>query len=177
MSRIGMKPVEVPDDVEVLISGQQVTVKGKLGELKGVLAPEVTVTREDNRIWIKPRNQEVRSRSMWGLGRTLVGNMVEGVSKGFSRKLEIVGVGYRAAIDGTVLTLQLGYSHDIKVMIPDGIQVTCGKPTEIEITGANKQQVGQIAADIRSLRKPEPYKGKGIKYEGEYIFRKEGKKK
>ena len=177
MSRIGMKPVDVPDDVEVVISGQQVTVKGKLGELKGVLAPEVTVAREDNKIWVKPRNQEVRSRSMWGSGRTLVANMVAGVSKGFSRKLAIVGVGYRAAVDGAVLTLQLGYSDDIKVMIPDGIQVTCGKPTEIEITGANKQQVGQFAADIRSLRKPEPYKGKGIKYEGEYIFRKEGKKK
>ena len=129
MSRIGMNPVEVPDDVEVLISGQQVTVKGKLGELKGVLAPEVTVTREDNRIWIKPRNQEIRSRSMWGLGRTLVGNMVEGVSKGFSRKLEIVGVGYRAAIDGTVLTLQLGYSHDIKVMFfCQAAKVTGGGP-------------------------------------------------
>ena len=177
MSRIGKNPVEVPDGVEVLVSGQQVTVKGKLGELKATLAPEVEVTRDADKIWVKPCNQDIRSRSMWGLGRTLVDNMVAGVSKGFSRKLEIVGVGYRAAVDGNVLTLQLGYSHEIKVMIPDGIKVICEKPTEIEISGANKQQVGQIAADIRSLRKPEPYKGKGIKYEGEYIFRKEGKKK
>ena len=114
---------------------------------------------------------------MWGLGRTLIRNMVAGVSEGFSRKLEIVGVGYRANVVGNVLTLQLGYSHDIQVMIPDDIKVTCEKPTSIEITGANKQKVGQLAADIRGLRKPEPYKGKGIKYEGEYIFRKEGKKK
>ncbi len=177
MSRIGKNPVEVPDGVEVLISSQQVTVKGKLGELKSTLPPEVQVTRVDDKVWVKPCNQDVRTRSMWGLGRTLIDNMVTGVSKGFNRKLEIVGVGYRAAVDGNVLTLQLGFSHEIKMMIPDGIKVVCEKPTEIEISGANKQQVGQIAADIRSLRKPEPYKGKGIKYEGEYIFRKEGKKK
>lgn len=177
MSRIGKNPVKVPDGVEVLVSSRQVTVKGKLGELKSTLPPEIEVTRDDDKVWVKPRNEDLRARSMWGLGRTLVENMVTGVSKGFSRKLEIVGVGYRAAVDGNVLNLQLGYSHDIKVMIPNGIKVICEKPTEIEISGANKQQVGQIAADIRSLRKPEPYKGKGIKYEGEYIFRKEGKKK
>lgn len=177
MSRIGKNPVKVPDGVEVLVSSREVTVKGKLGELKSTLPPEIEVTRDDDKVWVKPRNEDLRARSMWGLGRTLVENMVTGVSKGFSRKLEIVGVGYRAAVDGNVLSLQLGYSHDIKVMIPNGIKVICEKPTEIEISGANKQQVGQIAADIRSLRKPEPYKGKGIKYEGEYIFRKEGKKK
>ena len=177
MSRIGKNPVKVPDGVEVLVSSREVTVKGKLGELKSTLPPEIEVTRDDDKVWVKPRNEDLRARSMWGLGRTLVENMVTGVSKGFSRKLEIVGVGYRAAVDGNVLNLQLGYSHDIKVMIPNGIKVICEKPTEIEISGANKQQVGQIAADIRSLRKPEPYKGKGIKYEGEYIFRKEGKKK
>ncbi|PPR17958.1 MAG: 50S ribosomal protein L6 [Alphaproteobacteria bacterium MarineAlpha9_Bin7] len=177
LSRIGKNPVEVPDGVEVLVSGQQVTVKGKLGELTRTLAPEVEITREANMIWVKPRDTELRARSMWGLGRTLIKNMVAGVSKGFSRKLEIVGVGYRAAVEGNVLTLQLGYSHDIQVMIPDDIKVTCERPTSIEIAGANKQKVGQLAADIRGLRKPEPYKGKGIKYEGEYIFRKEGKKK
>lgn len=177
MSRIGKNPVEVPEGVEVLVSGQQVNVKGKLGELTGTLAPEVEITREANKIWVTPRDAEVRTRSMWGLGRTLIRNMVAGVSEGFSRKLEIVGVGYRANVAGNVLTLQLGYSHDIQVMIPDDIKVTCEKPTSIEITGANKQKVGQLAADIRGLRKPEPYKGKGIKYEGEYIFRKEGKKK
>jgi len=177
VSRIGKNAVKVPDGVEVSISNRQVTVKGRLGELKSTLPPEIEVTRDDDKVWLKPCDQDVRARSMWGLGRTLVDNMVTGVSKGFSRKLEIVGVGYRAAIDGNVLTLQLGYSHEIKVMIPDGIKVVCEKPTEIEISGADKQQVGQIAADIRSLRKPEPYKGKGIKYEGEYIFRKEGKKK
>ena len=136
-----------------------------------------TVGQDDDKVWVKPCNQDTRAQSMWGLGRTLVDNMVTGVSEGFSRKLEIVGVGYRAAVDGNVLNLQLGYSHEVKVMIPDGIKVVCAKPTEIEISGADKQQVGQIAADIRGLRKPEPYKGKGIKYEGEYIFRKEGKKK
>ena len=177
MSRIGKNPVKVPDGVEVSISSQQVTVKGKLGELKSILPPEVAVTRDDDKVWVTPCNQDTRNQSMWGLGRTLVENMVVGVSKGFSRKLEIVGVGYRAAVDENVLNLQLGYSHEIKVMIPEGIKVVCAKPTEIEISGADKQQVGQIAADIRGLRKPEPYKGKGIKYEGEYIFRKEGKKK
>ena len=177
MSRIVKNPVSIPDGVEVEIVGQSVTVKGKLGELNSKLASELTGTQEDKQVWVRPREQDIRSRSMWGLGRTLVGNMVAGVSEGFSRKLEVTGVGYRAAIDGSVLTLQLGYSHEIKVMVPEGIQVKCEKPTEIQITGADKQNVGQLAADIRSLRKPEPYKGKGIRYEGEYIFRKEGKKK
>jgi len=177
MSRIGKNPVEIPDGVNVSVSGREVTVKGKLGELQSQLASELEVSTEDGKVFVKPTDQDLRSRSMWGLGRTIVNNMVLGVSEGFTRKLEIVGVGYRAAVDKKVLTLQLGYSHDIKVMIPDGVEVICEKPTEIEIKGADKQQVGQLASDIRGLRKPEPYKGKGVRYSGEYILRKEGKKK
>ena len=177
MSRIGKNPVAIPDGVDVAVSGRQVTVKGKLGELNSQLSPELEVSTKDGKVFIKPIGEDVRSRSMWGLGRTIVNNMILGVSEGFSRKLEIVGVGYRAAIEKKVLTLQLGYSHDIKVMIPDEIEVICEKPTEIEIKGADKQRVGQLASDIRDLRKPEPYKGKGVRYVGEYILRKEGKKK
>ena len=177
MSRIGKNPVTIPEGVDVAISGREVTVKGKLGQLTGSLASEVEASKEDGKVWIKPISEDIRSRSMWGLGRTLVNNMVRGVSEGFSRRLEIVGVGYRAAIQNKILTLQLGYSHDIKVMIPDDIDVVCERPTAIEIKGLDKQKVGQLAADIRGLRKPEPYKGKGIRYEGEYILRKEGKKK
>ena len=177
MSRIGKNPVEIPDGVDVAIFGREVTVKGKLGQITGRLASEVEASTEDGKVWIKPIGEDVRSRSMWGLGRTLVNNMVTGVSQGFSRRLEIVGVGYRAAVQNKILTLQLGYSHDIKVMIPEDIDVACERPTAIEIKGVDKQKVGQLAADIRDLRKPEPYKGKGIRYEGEYILRKEGKKK
>ena len=177
MSRIGKLAVEVPDGVDVQIVGQLITVKGSLGELNNTIASELSVTQEEKKIWVKPRGTDIKSLSMWGLGRTIVSNMVAGVSKGFTRNLEIVGVGYRAAIEGTILTLQLGYSHDIKVRIPDGIKVTCNKPTEIAISGTDKQKVGQLAADIRNLRRPEPYKGKGIRYEGEYVFRNEGKKK
>jgi len=169
--------VAVPDGVEVAIVGQSVTVKGKLGELSRTLADEVEVSREDNLIWVKPRDDGRRARAMWGLSRTLVNNMVNGVSQGFTRSLEINGVGYRAAVDGDMLSLQLGYSHDIKVAIPDDITITCERPTAITVSGMDRQRVGQFAADIRSLRKPEPYKGKGIKYVDEYIFRKEGKKK
>jgi large subunit ribosomal protein L6 len=177
MSRIGKNPVTIPEGVDVAISGREVTVKGKLGQLTDRLASEVEASKEDGKVWIKPISEDIRSRSMWGLGRTLVNNMVRGVSEGFSRRLEIVGVGYRAAVQNKILTLQLGYSHDIKVMIPDNIDVVCERPTAIEIKGVDKQKVGQLAADIRGLRKPEPYKGKGIRYEGEYILRKEGKKK
>ena len=177
MSRIGKHPVAVPDGVEVAIVGQSVTVKGKLGELSHTLADEVEGSREDNLIWVKPRDDGRRARAMWGLSRSLVNNMVNGVSQGFTRNLEINGVGYRAAVDGDVLNLQLGYSHDIKVAIPGDITITCERPTAITVSGMDRQRVGQIAADIRSLRKPEPYKGKGIKYVDEYIFRKEGKKK
>jgi large subunit ribosomal protein L6 len=167
----------LPDGVEVDISGQDVTVKGKLGVLNRTLVDEVEVVREDDRIVVRPRSNERRAQAMWGLSRSLVSNMVVGVSEGFSRKLEINGVGYRAAADGGLLNLQLGYSHEIKFAIPDGITVTCERPTAITVSGSDRQRVGQVAADIRALRKPEPYKGKGIKYAEEHIFRKEGKKK
>ncbi|MBT07472.1 MAG: 50S ribosomal protein L6 [Rhodospirillaceae bacterium] len=177
MSRIGKNPVAIPDGVDVAVSGREVTVKGKLGELNSQLSPELEISTKDGKVFIKPIREDSGGRSMWGLGRTIVNNMILGVSQGFSRKLEIVGVGYRAAVEKKILTLQLGYSHDIKVMIPDEIEVICEKPTEIEIKGVDKQQVGQLASDIRDLRKPEPYKGKGVRYVGEYILRKEGKKK
>jgi large subunit ribosomal protein L6 len=177
MSRIGKHPVEVPSGVEVTLDGQTVRVKGKLGELSQSLPPEVEVARENGAIAVRPRGEDKRARAMWGLARTLVANMVEGVSKGFTRKLVISGVGYRAALDRNVLNLQLGYSHDIKYAIPADIQVACENPTSIAITGADRQRVGQIAAELRAFRKPEPYKGKGIRYDDEQILRKEGKKK
>ena len=177
MSRIGKHAVTVPSGVEVAVAGQQVTVKGALGELSRVLTDEVEVARDGDDVWVKPRADDTRSRAMWGMSRTVVNNMVLGVSEGFSRTLEINGVGYRAAVDGKFLNLQLGYSHDIKLAIPDDVEIKCPRPTAITIKGADKQRVGQIAAEIRSLRKPEPYKGKGIRYENEYVRRKEGKKK
>ncbi len=177
MSRIGKHPVPVPAGVTVALEGNTVRVKGKLGELAQVLSPEVTVVLEGGKLVVKPRSAEERARAMWGLSRSLVANMVKGVTEGFTRKLEINGVGYRAASDGKILTLQLGYSHDIKYAIPPDIKITCESPTQITISGADKQKVGQIAAEIRSFRKPEPYKGKGIKYAEEVILRKEGKKK
>lgn len=177
MSRIGKHSVTIPDGVEVDIDGQLVTVKGKLGTLSHTLVEEVEVSRENGEVWVKPRGDDRRDRAMWGMSRTMVQNMVTGVSEGYTRKLEINGVGYRAALEGKMLNLQLGYSHEIKVAIPDEIKITCEKPTEITIFGADRQQVGQIASDIRRLRKPEPYKGKGIKYAEERILRKEGKKK
>ena len=177
MSRIGQNPVNVPSDVTVDIAGQIVTAKGKLGELCLTLADEVEITREDDKLWFKPRSATKRARTMWGTSRSLVQNLVTGVAQGFTVNLEIVGVGYRAGVQGKELVLQLGYSHEIKQAIPDGITVTCERPTMIEITGASRQRVGQLAANIRAHRKPEPYKGKGIRYANEYIFRKEGKKK
>lgn len=177
MSRIGKHAVPVPSGVELSVAGQQVTVKGALGELSRVLADEVEVSREGDEVWVKPRGEDTRSRAMWGMSRTVVNNMVIGVSEGYTRNLEINGVGYRAAVEGKFLNLQLGYSHDIKLAIPDDIEIKCPRPTAITVKGADKQRVGQIAAEIRSLRKPEPYKGKGIRYEGEYVRRKEGKKK
>ena len=177
MSRIGKHPVEVPSGVTVTVEDQTVAVKGKLGELSQTLPGEVTVSFEDNKVTVLPRNDNKRGRQMWGMSRTLVQNMVTGVSDGFTIKLVIAGVGYRAALDGNVLTLQLGFSHDIKVAIPDDIKVVCETPTLISISGHEKRKVGQIASEIRSFRKPEPYKGKGIRYEGETILRKEGKKK
>ncbi len=177
MSRIGKHPVVVPSGVEVAIAGQQVTVKGRLGELTHRLADGVEVGRDGDDLWVKARAEDRHSHAMWGLSRTLVNNMVMGVSEGFTRTLEISGVGYRAAVDGAILNLQLGFSHDIKLAIPPDVEVKCPRPTTITVRGADKQRVGQIAAEIRSLRKPEPYKGKGIRYQDEYVRRKEGKKK
>jgi large subunit ribosomal protein L6 len=177
MSRIGKKPVPIPSGVTASVDGQQVAVKGPKGELKHVLVDEVIAKLEDGSIEVAPRDETQTARAMWGMSRTLVANLVTGVTEGFTKKLEITGVGYRAAVQGTNVQLQLGYSHDILFPIPDGIQVQCPKPTEIVITGIDKQKVGQVAAEIRRFRPPEPYKGKGVRYAGEFILRKEGKKK
>ena len=177
MSRIGKHPVAVPDGVSVAVSGQRVTVKGKLGELSQELPREVRVEQQDGSIRVTPRGDEKRARAMWGLSRSLVANMVGGVTQGFTKRLQISGVGYRASAEGKMLNLQLGFSHDIKYAIPEDIEVRCDNPTTITISGADRQRVGKIASEIRSFRPPEPYKGKGIRYEGERILRKEGKKK
>jgi large subunit ribosomal protein L6 len=177
MSRIGKHPVTIPSGVDVQLAEQDITVKGSKGVLSMTFVDDVVVSREDDKIWVKPRNEGTRSRQMWGMQRTLLNNLVEGVSEGFSKKLEIVGVGYRAAVQGKNLKLNLGYSHDVDFAIPDGIEIKCPTQTSIEVSGADKQKVGQVAAVIRSYRKPEPYKGKGVKYADEFIFRKEGKKK
>ena len=161
MSRIGKNPVAVPSGVEVAIAGQAITIKGKLGELNHVLADEVEVSHDGDEIWIKPRGNDRRSRAMWGSGRSVVQSMVRGVSEGFTRTLEINGVGYRAQLQGNNLILQLGYSHEINYPVPDGVKIDCPSQTEINITGADKQLVGSVAAKIRSFRPPEPYKGKG----------------
>jgi large subunit ribosomal protein L6 len=177
MSRIGKKAVPVPAGVTVSINGQTVAVKGPKGELKEVLNEQVLVKMEGGGVKVDPINQTKLARSSWGMSRTLVANMVKGVTEGYSRTLEINGVGYRAALNGKQLQLNLGYSHDVAYPVPEGIDIKTPKPTEIVITGINKQRVGQVAAEIREWRGPEPYKGKGIKYAGETIFRKEGKKK
>ncbi|NIJ40107.1 large subunit ribosomal protein L6 [Parvibaculum indicum] len=177
MSRIGKRPIEVPKGVEAKIDGQKVSVKGPKGTLELTLVDDVTVEMGENGISVQPREGASRGRAMWGLSRTLVQNLVTGVTEGFTKKLEINGVGYRAAVQGKALQLNLGFSHDVKYPIPDGIEIKCAKPTEIEVSGIDKQRVGQVAAEIRAYRAPEPYKGKGVKYAGEYIFRKEGKKK
>lgn len=177
MSRIGKHPVPVPQGVDVQVSGQKVTAKGKLGTLSMTVVDDITATLEDGKITVKPRNETRRARTMWATTRTLVNNMVTGVSQGFTVNLEINGVGYRAAVQGNELVLQLGYSHEVKYPIPDGITIKTERPTAIAVSGADRQQVGQVAAEIRSFRKPEPYKGKGIKYETETLLRKEGKKK
>ncbi len=177
MSRIGKKAVPIPSGVTANVEGQTVKMKGPKGNLQLVLPEEVAVTMESGAIKVDPRNETKRARAMWGTSRTLVANLVTGVTKGFERKLEITGVGYRAAVQGKNLQLALGYSHDVVFPIPEGITVVTPKPTEIVITGIDKQKVGQVASDIRDFRPPEPYKGKGVKYAGEYIFRKEGKKK
>ncbi len=177
MSRIGKKPVQIPSGVTVAIEGQTVKVKGPKGELQTALVEHVVVKQEGEEIVISAVNQSKTARSAWGLSRTLVANMVVGVTDGFSKALEINGVGYRAAVQGNGLQLNLGYSHDVVFPIPSDVKIEAPKPTEIVVSGIDKQRVGQVAAEIRDWRRPEPYKGKGIKYADEYIFRKEGKKK
>jgi large subunit ribosomal protein L6 len=177
MSRIGKKSVAVPAGVTASINGQSVSVKGPKGELKFVLNEQVHVKMEEGAIKVDPKDQSKLARSSWGMSRTMVQNMVKGVTEGFTKSLEINGVGYRAALNGKVLQLNLGYSHDVNYAVPQGIEIKVPKPTEIVISGIDKQRVGQVAAEIREYRGPEPYKGKGVKYAGETIFRKEGKKK
>ncbi len=177
MSRIGKHPVTIPAGVDVKIEGTEVSAKGKLGQLAVQMVEDVTVDQADGRITVMPRDETRRARMQWATMRTLVNNVVTGVSEGFNKKLEIAGVGYRAAVEGKDLVLQLGYSHEVRYPIPEGIQIRCERPTAIEVSGIDKQRVGQVAAEIRSYRPPEPFKGKGIKYEGETILRKEGKKK
>jgi large subunit ribosomal protein L6 len=177
MSRIGKYPVTIPSGVEVQLAGQTLTAKGRLGALSLMLSNEVTTSVVNGTVTVAPKNDTKRARAMWGTTRALINNMVTGVSTGFSVNLEITGVGYRAQVQGGTLNLQLGYSHDIPFRIPDDVRITCERPTVITVSGADRQRVGQIAADIRSYRPPEPYKGKGIKYATETVRRKEGKKK
>lgn len=178
MSRIGKLAVPIPAGVTAAIDGQTVSVKGPKGQLSFTVPDRVAVkTLEDGSIKVDPVNEERESRSMWGLSRTMIQNLVTGVTEGFSKALQINGVGYRAAVQGQELTLALGYSHDVRYPIPEGIDIKCPKPTEIVVSGIDKQRVGQVAAEIRKWRPPEPYKGKGVKYADETIVRKEGKKK
>jgi len=177
MSRIGKKPVPVPEGVTATVEGQTVKAKGPKGELSFVVNDEVLVKLEDGAVSVDPRDESKDARSKWGMSRTMIANIVAGVTQGFEKKLEINGVGYRAAMQGKNLQLALGYSHDVVYEVPEGIQVATPKPTEIVVTGIDKQRVGQVAAEIRKYRKPEPYKGKGVKYADEVIVRKEGKKK
>jgi len=177
MSRVGKHPVAVPSGVEVQMSGQTLSAKGSLGMLRLVVSNEVTAAIGDGAVTITPKNDTKHARAMWGTTRALVNNMVTGVTKGFSVTLEINGVGYRAAVQGNTLNLQLGYSHEIAYPIPGDVKIACERPTLITLTGADRQRVGQVAAEIRAYRPPEPYKGKGIKYSTETVRRKEGKKK
>ena len=177
MSRIGKKPVTIPSGVTATVEGQTVKMKGPKGQLQFVVHDDVEVKFEDGAVKVAPKLETNRAQAMYGTARAQVANLVEGVTKGFEKKLEITGVGYRAAVQGKNLQLQLGYAHDISYPIPEGVTITTPKATEIVVTGIDAQKVGQSAAEIRAFRKPEPYKGKGVKYAGEYIFRKEGKKK
>ncbi|WP_019516027.1 50S ribosomal protein L6 [Sphingomonas sp. Mn802worker] len=177
MSRIGKKAVPVPAGVTADIAGRVLSVKGPKGTLSMPLADDITYDVQSDGISVQPANDTKRARAFWGMQRTLVQNLVTGVTTGFSKKLVITGVGYRAAAQGRNLKLQLGYSHDVNIDVPEGIEVKTPDATTVEISGSDKQKVGQLAAEIRRWRKPEPYKGKGIKYDGEFIFRKEGKKK
>jgi large subunit ribosomal protein L6 len=177
MSRVGKNPVSVPSGVTVSVVAGLLKAKGKLGELAVRVSGDVEVKLEDNKVWVKQLGESKQARMMWGTTRNLVRNMLTGVSQGYSKSLDISGVGYRAAVQGKTLMLQLGYSHDVNYPIPSDIQIKCEKPTSILISGPDKQRVGQVAAEIRGYRKPEPYKGKGVMYLGEKIVRKEGKKK
>jgi large subunit ribosomal protein L6 len=177
MSRIGKVPVALPDNVTASIEGSILSVKGPKGTLSMPMLDDISYGIEDGRILVKPANDSKRARSFWGMHRTLVQNLVTGVTEGFVKVLEITGVGYRAAAQGRNLRLQLGYSHDVNIAVPEGLEVKTPDQVTVEISGTDRQRVGQLAAEIRRWRKPEPYKGKGIKYRGEYIFRKEGKKK
>ena len=177
MSRVGSKPVIVPDGVTIILANRALTAKGKLGELSMSIVNQVDINHADDQIVITPKDESKTARAMWGMQRSLAQNIVTGVSEGFTKELEIQGGGYRAALQGKILKLQLGHSHDIDFTIPDGIEIECERPTSIKIKGIDKQKVGQVAAVIRSYRPPEPYKGKGVRYLGEYVFRKEGKKK
>jgi large subunit ribosomal protein L6 len=177
MSRIGKKVVAIPSGVTVTLDGQTVDVKGAKGQLSWTVVEDIEVKVEGSEITLSPRNDSQRARGMWGLSRTLIANMVQGVSQGYEQTLELVGVGYRAAVDGKVLQLQLGFSHDVNVQPPEGVTFVVPKQTEIKISGIDKQAVGEMAARIRRIRPPEPYKGKGVRYAGEQVRRKEGKKK
>jgi large subunit ribosomal protein L6 len=177
MSRVGKKPVPVPSGVTATVSGQTVRIKGSKGELSFVVPEEVSIAMQDGAVAVEPRGETKDARAKWGMARSQVSSLVEGVTKGFEKKLEINGVGYRAQVAGKVLRLSLGYSHDVEYPIPAGITITTPKPTEVVVAGIEKQKVGQTAAEIREFRPPEPYKGKGVKYSDEFIFRKEGKKK
>lgn len=177
MSRIGKQPIPVPAGVTVAVNDNAVSVKGPKGELSMPIVNDVTVAFEDGALTVRPKQDSKQARSMWGLQRTLLSNLVTGVTQGFTRELEISGVGYRAALRGRDLQLQLGFSHEVLFAVPEDITVACPEPTKIVVSGIDKQRVGEVAAKIRAYRKPEPYKGKGVKYAGEFIFRKEGKKK
>jgi len=177
MSRIGKKPVELPSGVTATVSGQTVEVKGPKGTRSFTATDDVTLSVEDNAVSVEPRGKSKRARQQWGMSRTQVQNCVTGVTEGFKKELEINGVGYRAQMQGNVLKLNLGYSHEVNFTAPEGVTVSAPKQTEIVVEGIDQQLVGQVAANIREWRSPEPYKGKGIKYKDEYIFRKEGKKK
>jgi large subunit ribosomal protein L6 len=177
MSRIGKRAVAVPSGVTATVDGQTVTAKGPKGQLEVALVDEVMVAMTDDGIKVDPRDQSKKARSMWGMSRTLVQNIVTGVSEGFEKRLEINGVGYRAQAQGKTLNLALGYSHEVNYAVPEGIEIQTPRPTEVVVSGIDKQKVGQVAAEIRRWRPPEPYKGKGVKYVSEYVFRKEGKKK
>ncbi len=177
MSRIGKKPVALPSGVSASLSGQTIEVKGPKGTQTFTATDDVTITIEDGSVSVMPRGNSKRARQQWGMSRTMVANIVHGVSDTFKRELEILGVGYRAAVQGQSLRLNLGYSHDVDFAIPEGVTIVCPRPTEIVVEGHDKQVVGETAAQIRDWRRPEPYKGKGIRYKGEYIFQKEGKKK